>query len=209
MELAMWEDAAINLAIKAVSRFFEAPKKDDFVVRSPGLAVGYYYNFLDLISQQLRVGVFDLQDETDPRASAAAGSASAPARSRSFDPNNITIQVILPMRLDGSAFQRCEEEFGRTEKGRIYLTMQRRVYGINYRPVMDDRLVIVDLARPVMALKRYYEEIAKIETDPDAGGEQWQKIQRAEIEAFRKTLEALQKRGYAELTNKLDFVIRG
>jgi hypothetical protein len=43
-------------AEKAVSRFLEAPTEDDYVKVAPGLAVGYYFNFLNIVSRQLGWG---------------------------------------------------------------------------------------------------------------------------------------------------------
>jgi len=70
------------------------------------------------------------------------------------------------------------------------------------------RLTIVDLARPIMVAKRYYEDIVKIETDQDTN-KNWATIQAKEIEAFKGMLIKLQRRGYGALVNKLDFIERG
>ncbi len=64
-------------------------------------------------------------------------------------------------------------------------------------------LMIVDLARPLMSVKRYYEDIVKLDTYPET--DEWRKIQVAERTAFKETLRRLQMRGYGGLVNKLDF----
>jgi hypothetical protein len=131
--------------------------------------------------------------------------------------DSVRIQVILPESLGVNAWARCEDEFKKTSRGSVYLEGQKRYYGINYLLTKADKaesITIVDLARPVISMKDYYEQIAKIETNPDMTREpeqwqRWQKIQRAEIEAFRETLQRLQGRGHGGLANKLDFVVRG
>jgi hypothetical protein len=65
-------------------------------------------------------------------------------------------------------------------------------------------LTIIDLARPIMSAKYYYENIVKLDTGDDTD-EKWLKTQVAEITAFKETLRGLQKRGYGVLVNKLDF----
>jgi hypothetical protein len=89
----------------------------------------------------------------------------------------------------------------------IFLARNKRFYGINYAlnemPAKTE-LTIIDLARPIMSAKQYYENIVKLDTGNDAD-EKWLKTQVAEITAFKETLRGLQKRGYGVLVNKLDF----
>jgi hypothetical protein len=182
------------------------PTQDDLQVISPGLAVGYYYNFLDVVSAVLEDGTFNIENEAGSTSSAGDKLPS----SRTVDPANVRIEVIVPARLDGAAFQRCSDEFDQSIKGTVYLRRQKRKYGINYQVTSGDkteRITIIDFARPVMALKRYYEQIVKLGTDNN--DDSWQKVQRAEIEAFRKTLLMLQSSGYGALVNKLDIIERG
>ena len=189
-----WVDVALRLAEKAVNKLFETPKgEDDRQLISPGLAVGYFYNFLDVISGELRRG-FSLKKEN--------GSEMA------VNEDNANIEIIIPKWLRPTAFTSCERELKNADKGHILLTGQGRNYGINYRISSSGKIkttTIVDLARPVMALKQYYENIIKIDTDPESGADQWRRIQLAEVEAFKKTLQRLQQRGYGVLVNRLTF----
>ena len=185
---------------EAVSRFLEAPRHDGLDLKAPGLAVAYYYNFLEVISREIKSGRFRLTNEN-----------------RKINSENFQIQVILPRRLDAHTFQTCEQELNKTSKGSTYIEGQKKVYGINYRlnQMNNDGtaiITIVDLA-PVIALKRYYEDIARIETAADDPRSpqwlKWEEIQRTEIAAFRKTLEKIMVRGFGELANRLDIIARG
>jgi hypothetical protein len=84
------------------------------------------------------------------------------------------------------------------------------MYGINYNLVQrGDKpgIIIVDLARPLMSVKRFYEEILHYPTHDDADVK-WIKAQKSEIIAFKETLLQLQNRGYGALVNRLDFAER-
>jgi hypothetical protein len=193
----MW-DVAVNLGLKAVERFFDRAGKqeanEELNVVSPGLALGYFYNFLDPVSGVIR------RDEFSLYLSPMEGES---AKFRSED---VRLQIIVPERLDVSSFERCESEFKELQKGFIYLSENKRFYGINYsttKLATRSELMIVDLARPLMAVKRYYEDIIKLDTDPESS--EWMKIQIAERTAFKETLRGLQRRGYGALVNRLDF----
>jgi len=191
----MWEEIAAKIGLKVVEKFFDGIGKQETDLVSIGLAVGYYYNFLDPVS-----GVID-RDEFSLFTSPTGGE------SQKFNSENVRVQIIIPARLEVQAFDRCEAEFKALNKGFVNLSQNKRFYGINYSLTQlpsKTELTIVDLARPVMAVKRYYEDIAKLDTH-DEMNEKWLKIQVAEITAFKESLRRLQKRGYGGLVNKLDF----
>lgn len=191
----MWEEIAVKLGLKAVEKFFDGLGKQDTDVIGVGLAVGYYYNFLDVVSAVIE------RDELELFSSPTGGE------SKKFAAENVRVQIIIPARLDVQAFQRCEEEFKALHKGFVYLSQNKRYYGVNYALAElpgRTELTIVDLARPIMSAKRYYEDIVKLDTHQDTN-EKWLKIQVAEITAFKESLRRLQKRGYGGLVNKLDF----
>jgi hypothetical protein len=199
-----WFDIAgggLKLANTVVSKVFSQKKVEkEPTLMSLGLAVGYYYNFLDVVGRQLSTGSVTLNQ--------GAGDGSQ----TTFDLAATRIQVILPERLDGGAFERCTAEFDRSLKGSVYLNEQKRNYGINYLVVdlgASKQLTIVDLARPAMALKRYYEDVVRIDTFSGSNDNHWRELQKAELAAFAETLKRLQERGYAQLANKLDVVYRG
>lgn len=194
----MWEPvatAAISIGVKAVEKFFANLGKQERGTISIGLAVGYYYNFLDPVSSVIERDEFELY------------SSPTDASPRKFQSEEVRVEVIIPSRLEVEAFQRCENEFKATNRGFIFLSQNKRYYGVNYTLTElpgKSMLTIVDLARPIMATKRYYEDLLKQDTHDDTD-EKWMKSQIAEITAFKETIRRLQKRGYGALVNKLDF----
>jgi hypothetical protein len=191
----MFEEIAIKIGLRTVEKLFDGFHKDDSGSISIGLAVGYYYNFLDPVSGVIKRDEFELYSSpTDPSP-------------RKFQSEDVRVQIIIPTRLDVQAFDRCEAEFKSTHKGFVFLKENKRYYGINYTLTElpnKSELTIIDLARPIMATKRYYEDILKQDTHDEAD-EKWVKSQIAEITAFKEAIRRLQKRGYGALVNKLDF----
>ena len=60
----MWEEIAIKIGIKTVEKFFEGFNKQDSGSISIGLAVGYYYNFLDPVSGVIERDELELYSST-------------------------------------------------------------------------------------------------------------------------------------------------
>src|SRR4051812_38653320 len=178
-----------KLAEDYVDQLFKA---DDFVGISTGLALGYFNNFLKPVLGELLAKPFNIQHDTHPSR-------------RVEKPANVDINIIIPAQLSGATFQRCEERFNSYRKGRVTSEGHGRVYGINYAAMDNGQVMIFDLARPVMAVKVFYEEMTNIMRDPRTR-DKWPKIEKAEIEAFKMTLERLKKAGMGELVNKLNFV---
>ncbi len=195
----MWEQIATAIGIKAVEKFFDGLNKQDTDVVGVGLAVGYFYNFLDPVSSAIDREQFELYSAVegcDPPQFKSAGQ---------FQSEKTLVQIIIPGRLSVEAFKRCESEFKGKRKGFLFLPQHKRYYGINYSTSdSGSELTIIDLARPIMSAKRYYEDILKLDTFDEAD-EKWLKIQLAEITAFKESLRRLQKRGYGALVNQLDF----
>lgn len=188
-----WEEMAVSLGIAAAKNFFISPKKKDEFI-SIGLSVGYFYNFLDPVSEKINSGEFKLYKNEEDKEPIT------------FDTDNIKLTVILPKRLNVYNYKTCEEEFKKYLKGSIYLNRNSRWYGINYgitSTAKGNELVIVDLARPIMVVKHYYEQILKQDTGKE--DQKWQSSQVAEISAFKESLVHLQELGYGTLVNKLDF----
>ncbi|MEP7142066.1 MAG: STING domain-containing protein [Ferruginibacter sp.] len=193
-------ESAIEVGITVVKRFFQPAAKKDQDLVSIGLAVGYFYNFLDQVSSAIQDDELSLYQPSENNALVALESSKI-----TYEGENVNMQVIIPKRLDVEAFKVCEDEFKQYSKGFIYLKRNKRFYGINYFTAQvgkNQRLTIVDLARPVMAVKRYYEEILGIKTYAD---NKWLTTQLSEISAFKESLRNLQKLGYGVLVNKLSF----
>ncbi|MDB5208182.1 MAG: hypothetical protein JWR72_3257 [Flavisolibacter sp.] len=195
-------ETAFEIGITVVKRFFQPAAKKEQDIISIGLAVGYFYNFLDPVSSVIQDDEFTLYQPLEKDKAVTLESPYV-----TYESENINMQIIIPKRLDVEAFKACEDEFKPYTKGFIYLKRNKRFYGINYFTAQigkNQRLTIVDLARPVMAVKRYYEEILGIKTYVD-GDEKWFKSQISEIAAFKESLKNLQKLGYGVLVNKLSF----
>lgn len=189
----------ISLGVKAVKGLFDLSKKEDKDLISIGLAVGYFYNFLDPISSVIR------NDELELHSDQLSGG------SKLFNSEAVKFQILIPSRLDVHAFHSCEAEYKDYDKGEVYLKQNKRFYGVNFSIqtlAKKETLIITDVARPLMAVKRYYEEILKIDTS-DKLKNKWLKTQASEIAAFKETIRILQERGYGVLPNKIDFQERG
>ena len=190
--MADWMDVAIDaglkLAERAVNKVFSHQKKPDAdpILMSLGLAVGYYYNFLEPFAQQLSSGEIEFTDQPNPQRG-GGGAAN-------FTLDDANIQIILPERLDGAAFQRCEAEFNQGQKGSVYLNAQKRYYGVNYRTFEANgvkKLTIIDYARPASAAKRYYEDVVRMDTSSDGGDARWRELQKARRLSARPVLEGI------------------
>jgi hypothetical protein len=199
-------ETTIGIAHAIVNRIINPPPKrlykdlicDDMI--SIGLAVGYYNNFLDLVSKTMVYsgGLTVYTSTADDKPATDVPGVK-------YAEENIKMEIIIPKRLDGEAFEACRKEFQQYQKGFFYSEANKRHYGINYGVVKTESgsyLRIIDLARPVMASKPFYEQIMRVATEED---ERWPKTQVAEIAAFKKTLQVLQQRHYGTLVNKLTF----
>lgn len=199
-------ETAASKGIDAVAKFFSREKKEDKPLMAIGLAVGYYYNFLEPVMTNIKVfnyiQLFNEVKKEDGTTEHIAG--------KKFDEADVKIQIILPKRLDTDAFNVCEIEFKQAKRGSIYLGAQSRYYGINYAETSlakSDGLIIIDLARPLMAVKRYYEDVIRLDTF-DRSDPTWLSTQITETTAFTETLRRLQARGYGGSV-KIDFSERG
>ena len=193
-------DAAIAVGINVVNRFFQekTKKKEDLV--SVGLAVGYFYNFLEPLNNVLANEAFKLYKP------AGNNNLTVDSPHTSYNIDDVNVEVIIPKRLDVEAKVACENEFKNSDKGFFYLPQNNRFYGINYlasKANNKERLIIVDFARPSLAAKRFYEEILGIRTFNN--DEKWMTAQISELAAFKQSLTNLQKLGYGVLVNKLHF----
>ncbi|REJ81331.1 MAG: hypothetical protein DWQ44_09765 [Bacteroidetes bacterium] len=190
--------AGIAIASKVIDKYFNnnnrKPNSEEDLL-AVGLAYGYFYNFLEPLSTVLRANgelkLVDKENEPNPHI---------------FSQSNLRIQIIIPKRLDGNAFDACNAEFGKAEfKRNYYSNENKRMYGLNYNVSNKGSTInIIDLARPIMAAKHFYENILKYQTG--MFDEKWLKIQQAEKIAFIETIKKSQERGYGTLLNQISFV---
>jgi hypothetical protein len=87
----------------------------------------------------------------------------------------------------------------------VYLHGNERFYGINYG--INDlgskkTITIIDLARPIMAVKQFYEAVGPIY---ESAGWTWDQVQQKEIETFKTVIRILQSRGDGTLTGRINF----
>ena len=193
-------EAAITVGINVVNRFFQekTKKKEDLV--SVGLAVGYFYNFLEPLNNVLTNEAFKLYKPV------GNNSLTQDSPYTSYKIDDVNVEVIIPKRLDVEAILACENEFKNSNKGFFYLPQNNRFYGINYLASSannKERLIILDFARPSLAAKQFYEQILGIR--PFNNDEKWMATQFSELAAFKQSLINLQKLGYGVLVNKLHF----
>ncbi len=165
---------------------------------SIGLAVGYFYNFIDPICREVERDNFFVYEER-----------SKDSEKRSFESEDVYLDIILPIRLDTDVFARCVTEFKHTRQGFVFLPANKRFYGINY--AINDlgkrqTLTIIDLARPIMAVKQFYETVGAVYENM---GKSWEDTQVSEVNAFKQTLRILQSKGYGTFSSRLDFRERG
>lgn len=197
----MWDTIGSQLMVKAVEtavkQFFDWRGRRDRQLASIGLAVGYYYNFIDPLLASFagdKAKLFSMIKDGEPPRFHSKGE---------FKLANVRMQIIIPSRLDDALFSRCEEDFGSCRKGFFYSPHHRRYLGVNYsirKSSGRSELTIVDLARTLMAVKRYYQDFRKI--DPQKELDAWRKIEAAEITAFKESLRWLLSHRWK---NQLDF----
>lgn len=160
---------------------------------SAGLAIGYYFNFIKPIADELERGQITLKIGSEEKK-------------KFFKADNVKIKIILPSMLDGSVFDRCRKELENSSKATLDLKSQSRPYPVCFdiiKKTKKEELVIVDYARPAAVVKFYYEEVLKINTSSD--NKKWFNAQKIEIEAFEKIIHEMIGKGYNSLVNKVEF----
>src|ERR1035441_5080883 len=90
--------SAVALGIKATEKFFDRASKRDSDVVGIGLAVGYFYNFLDPVSIVIESDQFVIFASQDDKVG------------RKFEADDIRVQIIVPNRLDRSEERRVGKE---------------------------------------------------------------------------------------------------
>lgn len=190
----MWEDVAITLGLKAVAKFFDSLGQPDTPPVAIGLAVGYHYSFLVPVAEAVERGTLTLYSD-------AEGGGG-----RTFPEERVRVQLLVPGALTPECIRRSEEAFAAAHRGWIQLATHKRYYGVNYTLTelpTGAELTFVDLVRPLLAVRRYYEEIVRLATDDRS--EKWRRTQAAEIAAFKETLRELRRRGAGAQVGRLDF----
>src|SRR5688500_17436553 len=92
-------ETAIEIGVKVVKRFFQPGEKKEQDIVSIGLAVGYFYNFLDPVNSVIQDDELTL---FHPAENEAPLSETSPKTV--FESENVNMQIIIPKRLDVEAF---------------------------------------------------------------------------------------------------------
>lgn len=183
------------IAQQVIKRFFPTSPKINLKNAgqvSAGLAIGYYFNFIKPIADELEKNHLSLKLESEKKP-------------RSFNSDDVKIKIILPEKLDGAIFGKCSSEMQRSSIATLDLKSQLRPYPVRcdmIKKTKKEELVIVDYARPAAVVKFYYEETLKINTSDH---KKWDKAQKIEIETFKKTIQEMIGKGYHSLANKIEF----
>jgi len=153
-----------------------------------GLAVGYFYNFISSVANEISQNGLVLQKDN--------------AEKQEFDPNNVKIRFIIPSLLSVESFKNCKNEMDAVLKGSIiFKCTKERPVGIGYVISEDGtELTIVDYVKPVIAIKFYYEEILNFNTSQK--NQEWIDTQKLEIAAFKKSIEEMLSKGNGLFINK-------
>lgn len=194
--------AAIDIAKKLTERWFDSKKRNDQDLVSIGLAVGYFYNFLDPLNNVLVVNALDLY--TTPELESKEEGVLAPKKT--FELEDVHVEIIIPKRLDPEARLACDSVFRQYDKGFFDMKQNKRFYGINYFTSTvggKEKLTIVDLARPAFAAQRFYEDVLGQRTFKN--DEKWYTTQLSELAAFKQTVINLSRLGNGVLVNRLSF----
>jgi hypothetical protein len=188
--------ASTSIAKQVIKRFFPTSPKINLKNAgqvSAGLAIGYYFNFVKPIADELEKGSLALKIESKKNP-------------RSFESNDVKIKIILPQKLEGAVFNRCSKELQKSSIATLNLKNQLRPYPVRCDLVCKTKkkkeLIIVDYAGPAAVIKFYYEEVLKVNTSDQKN---WDRAQKIEIETFQKTIQEMINKGFHSLANKVSF----
>lgn len=188
--------ASTSIAKQVIKRFFPTSPKINLKNAgqvSAGLAIGYYFNFVKPIADELEKGSLALKIESKKNP-------------RSFESNDVKIKIILPQKLEGAVFNRCSKELQKSSIAILNLKNQLRPYPVRcdlvYKTKKKKELIIVDYAGPAAVIKFYYEEVLKVNTSDQKN---WDRAQKIEIETFQKTIQEMINKGFYSLANKVSF----
>jgi len=169
----------------------ELKQKIDFMA-STGVAIGYYFNFIEM--------VYKIIDENKTVKLELYDANKSISSVKEFDSDKVRMEVIIPRSLDGSAFVAASAVRDACKKGDIVRVGNKRNFGINYTIQDMDSLVAVDMPGPLSAVEKYLKKLPEFSDtiNPESGqfenksdGEAYRKRQNGEIENFIRTIKKL------------------
>ena len=146
-------------------------KLDEVTTITKGLAVGYFYNFLQDINAILENDIKVLfEDQTQ----------------ETFSRDQVEIQLLIPKRLNAASIRRTIDAIKEEKQGDII--RRGRNFKINYALENEGtKLIIKDLIKPYFSIKEYMEQYLKL--DPDT--EEWRSLETQPLKEFRQTIDLL------------------
>lgn len=160
-------------------------KLDEVTTITQGLAVGYFYNFLQDINAILENDIKVLfEDQTQ----------------KTFSRDQVEIQLVIPKRLNAASIRHARDSI----KGERQADIMRpgRNFKINYALENDGaKLIIKDLIRASFSIKEYMEQYLKL--DPDT--EEWRSLETQPLNKFRQTIELLCNKSQGVAINQVSW----
>jgi len=172
---------------------------------STGVAIGYYFNFIEMI--------YKIIDESKTIKLEIPEGNNETTKIQEFDSDKVRMEIILPRSLDGSSFVAAAAIRDSYKKGDIVRVGNKRNFGINYSIQDNDTLLAIDMPGPLSAVEKYLKTLPDFSDtiDPETGkyiiksdSEAYRKRQIEEIENFIRTIKKLiEDNRYA--INKVNF----
>jgi hypothetical protein len=168
---------------------------------STGLAIGYYYNFIQPIFEQLKVN-------GELEVSIQKKDSDQEERRQIFKASDLDIEIIVPAELTKPGIEAAHNLAKGLRKGKIlFKNDEQRQFTIKFLLGDENRLVIRDVATPLNAVREYIENLDAFKTNLSEGGGRTDKMnskkfrdrQKKEIDNFVEMVKFyIQKDGHAD-----------
>ncbi len=193
----------VATAAVALYKYFKVKKEKKALERqvrniaSTGVALGYYYNFLNEILLKLRASRLKIRIYRD--------ESEQVERVREYDTQNVSIHVIIPDSLKVEDLGAALEKMHAHRKGDIVSPGAERNFGVNLRFDGPDKIIVLDFPKPLNAIREHLlhdplfigslDERGRMVRSAVLDSEAWKKAEREELENFKATLYGLMERG--------------
>ncbi|MBE9058136.1 STING domain-containing protein [Sphaerospermopsis sp. LEGE 08334] len=160
-------------------------KLDEVTTITQGLAVGYFYNFLQDINAILENDIKVLfEDQTQ----------------KTFSRDQVEIQLVIPKRLNAASIRHARDSIKVERQADIM--RPGRNFKINYALENDGaKLIIKDLIKPSFTIKEYMEQYLKL--DPDT--EEWRSLETQPLDKFCETINFLCNKSQGVAINQISW----
>ena len=131
-------------------------EKEEFL--PTGMAVGYYYNFIKPILEELKVaGQLEV-------SISKKGSNDEEFR-HAFPSGKVQIRILIPTELTEQKLDEADDFAAQFRKGNILRKGSKRNFAIRLSIDDAENLVIQDVARPLNAVRKYIENLPSFKED--------------------------------------------